>query len=60
MGNAIGEKEISFILKQLVREELLSEKQYLKFAELEDFDSSQLADVIKDWSGIEIPAKKAE
>ena len=48
MNDAMGEKEISSTLKRLAREEFLSEEKYQKLAELEDFDSSKLIDVIKE------------
>ena len=41
---------MAFILKQLAREELLSEEQYLKLAQIgiEELTSSRLADIIKE------------
>ena len=49
MADADGEE--AFNLKQLAREELLSEKQHLKLADIllaEEFNSSRLVDVSKD------------
>ena len=48
MADAQGEKEIMFTLKQLVREELLSEEQYFRLAQIDDLTSSRLIDIIKD------------
>ena len=50
-ADAMGKKEeMAFILKQLAREELLSEEQYLKLAQIgiEELTSSRLADIIKE------------
>ena len=43
-------KEMVLILKQLAHEELLSEEQYLKLAQIDtdELTSSRLADIIKD------------
>ena len=50
-ANAMGEKEgMAFILKQLAREELLSDEQYLKLAQMDiddELNSSRIAEVIK-------------
>ena len=51
MADAMGKKEeMAFILKQLAREELLSEEQYLKLAQrgIDELTSSRLADIIKE------------
>ena len=42
-------KEMAIILKQLAREELISDEQYLKLAQLsmKELNSSRLADIIK-------------
>ena len=50
-AEAMGKKEeMTLILKQLAREELLSEEQYLKLAQIsiDDLTSSRLADIIKE------------
>ena len=50
-ADAMSKKEeMAFILKQLVREELLSEEQYLKLAQIsvDELTSSCLADIIKE------------
>ena len=50
-ADAMGKKEeITFILKQLAREELLLEEQYLKIAQIsvDELTSSRLADIIKE------------
>ena len=46
----VKKEEMSFILKQLAREELLSEEQYLKLAQIsvDELTSSILADIIKE------------
>ena len=49
-ADVMGEKEgMAFILKQLAREELLSDEQYLKLAQIDidELNSSRLADIIK-------------
>ena len=49
MADADGEE--TFTLKQLAREDLLSEEQHLKLADArleEEFNSSRLMDVMKD------------
>ena len=51
MADADGEGALSFTLKRLACEELLSEEQHLKLAGAlleEEFNSSRLVDVIKD------------
>ena len=48
MTDGMGETKTSFILKQLAREEVVSEEQHLKLAQIEHFDSSKLIDVIKE------------
>ena len=50
-ADAMGQKEeMAFILKRLAREELLSDEQYLKLAQLDidDINSSRLANIIKE------------
>ena len=50
-ADVMGEKEeMAFMLKQLAGEELLSEEQYLKLAQMDmdELNSSRLADVIKE------------
>ena len=49
MADADGEEALSFTLKQLAREELLSEEHYLILVDalLEEFNYSRLVDVIK-------------
>ena len=48
MADAQNEKQIMFTLKQLAREELLSEEQYFKLAQIDDLTSSRLIGIIKD------------
>ena len=63
-ADAMGKpKEMAIILKQLAREELLSDEQYLKLAQLSmnELNSSRLADIIKDTKigqGIKILPRK--
>ena len=63
--DAMGKKEeIAFILKQLAREELLSEEQYLKLAQISIDDlTSRLANIIKETKigqGIKFLPRKTE
>ena len=46
----VKKEETTSILKQLAREELLSEEQYLKLAQIrvDELTSSRLADIIKE------------
>ena len=63
-ADAMGKKEdMAYILKQLAREELLSEEQYLKLAQIgiDELTSSRLADIIKETKigqGIKILPRK--
>ena len=50
LADAEGEEQLSFTLKQLTLEELLSEEQHLEFAtplQNDDLDSSRVAEFIK-------------
>ncbi|MCH2421447.1 MAG: hypothetical protein MK215_05880, partial [Candidatus Poseidoniia archaeon] len=48
MMDASGEKDILDTLKRLAQEELISEEQYLKLVECDDYDAHKLANVIKE------------
>ena len=61
LADAEGDEHLSFTLKQLALEELLSEEQHLELdkALLEDeLDSSRIVDIIKGWAGTQVSSTK--